>query len=79
MIDKRVTATDVDLVFAKVKAKGQRKIGFDEFRAGLAALAKLKFSGKSDAEATAELEELVLHAGGPAATATVSLPAVSMA
>ena len=48
-----------------------RKIGFDEFRAGVNALAKLKYPGKPEAEAAASLEEVVLAAGGPTATATV--------
>ncbi len=34
------------------------------------ALAKIKYAGKSDAEAFVELEGLVLRAGGPVATGT---------
>jgi len=31
LIDKKLTATDVDLAFAKVKAKAERRITFDQF------------------------------------------------
>jgi hypothetical protein len=48
-----------------------RKINFDEFQRAFTALSKLKFPGKSDAEATAELSALVLRGGGPVATGTV--------
>jgi len=29
LLDKKLTATDVDLIFAKVKAKAERRITFD--------------------------------------------------
>jgi len=32
ILDKKLTATDVDLIFSKVKAKGERKINFETFR-----------------------------------------------
>lgn len=31
LIDKKLTGTDVDLAFAKVKAKTERRITFDQF------------------------------------------------
>ena len=36
--NKRFTTTDVDLIFAKVKAKGKRKITFSEFETALSAI-----------------------------------------
>lgn len=35
ILDKKVTATDVDLIFAKIKDKAARRISFDEFMNGL--------------------------------------------
>lgn len=31
MLDKKFTTTQADLIFTRVKAKGERKINFDEF------------------------------------------------
>jgi hypothetical protein len=43
LIDKRLTAADVDLAFAKCKIhKNERKIGFKEFVHGLEILAEKK-------------------------------------
>jgi hypothetical protein len=42
LLCKAVTPTDVDLIFAKVKAKGQRKINFEEFIKGLDLIAAKK-------------------------------------
>ncbi len=35
ILDKKVTSTDVDLVFAKIKDKSARRISFEEFMNGL--------------------------------------------
>jgi len=35
ILDKKVTATDIDLIFAKIKDKAARRISFDEFMNGL--------------------------------------------
>jgi len=35
LIDKKLTATDVDLIFSKVKERTARRITFDQFMAGL--------------------------------------------
>lgn len=35
LIDKKLTATDVDLIFAKVKDKSERRITFAQFESGL--------------------------------------------
>jgi len=45
---KKITRTDVDLTFTKVKTKGERKIGFKQFLEGIQHLA-LKAYPKDDA------------------------------
>jgi p25-alpha len=35
IIDKKLTATDIDLIFAKAKKKTERKINFEEFQKAL--------------------------------------------
>jgi hypothetical protein len=35
ILDKNLTATDIDLVFAKVKDKAARKINFTQFQKGI--------------------------------------------
>lgn len=35
LIDKKLTATDVDLIFAKIKDKSERRITFEQFQKGL--------------------------------------------
>ncbi len=42
LLDKKLTATDVDLIFAKVKDKSERRITFKQFLAGLALFAEKK-------------------------------------
>jgi len=42
LIDKTLTANDVDIVFAKVVPKGLRRIGYDNFSCALALLAEKK-------------------------------------
>ena len=42
IVDRKLTTTDVDIVFAKVKAKFERKITFDQFMHGLEMLAEKK-------------------------------------
>jgi len=42
ILDKKLTATDVDLTFAKVKDKAARKITFGQFEAAIAEFAKKK-------------------------------------
>lgn len=39
---KHLTSTDIDLIFAKVKAKGARKITFDQFLQALELIAHKK-------------------------------------
>ena len=58
--DKNLTSTDVDLIFAKIKAgPAARKITFEEFKKGITHMAaKKKITD-------AELSELICKAGGP--------------
>ncbi|KAM6970459.1 tubulin polymerization-promoting protein family member 2 [Aplochiton taeniatus] len=48
---KNVTATDVDIVFTKVKAKSARVITFEQFSQALTELAPKRFKGKGQEEA----------------------------
>ena len=45
LIDKKLTATDVDMTFAKIKERTARRITFDQFMAGLAIFAEKKQVG----------------------------------
>jgi len=42
LLDKKLTATDMDLIFAKVKAKAERKINFVQFQKGVEEMATKK-------------------------------------
>jgi hypothetical protein len=61
---KAVTSTEVDLAFARAKAKGARRLSFERFLDALALLAERK--GAS----LAELAAAVLAARGPCVTGT---------
>eukprot|EP01066_Platyproteum_vivax_P012351 Platyproteum_vivax@DN5614_c0_g1_i1.p1 len=54
IIDSKFTSTDADLIFAKVKAKGERKISFPQFTAAIAAVAERKKLPVEDIEAKLE-------------------------
>lgn len=58
-LTKKCSATDIDLIFAKVKDKAARKITFAQFEAGVALIAAK--NGSDPAEYT----EKLLAAGGP--------------
>lgn len=45
LLDKKLTATDVDMTFAKIKERTARRITFDQFMAGLAIFAEKKQCG----------------------------------
>ena len=47
LLDKKLTATDVDLIFAKVKAKTERRITYAQFMNGLGEFATKKGVDKS--------------------------------
>ena len=64
LMDKKITTTDADLIFAKVKTKAARKITFDQFLTGLEEIAKKKGISKQD------LEQQICSVGGPSFTGT---------
>lgn len=59
LIDKKLTATDVDLIFAKVKDKAARKITFYQFEHALDQMAVKKGVRKDD------MMKQVQKSGGP--------------
>jgi hypothetical protein len=64
VISKACTTTDIDLIFAKVKAKTARKITFKEFEVAVDLCAKKRGQSRE------ELTTVMLAAGGPVFTAT---------
>lgn len=56
---KAVTATDVDIVFSKVKGKSTRVINYEEFKKALEELATKRFKGKSKEEAFDAICQLI--------------------
>lgn len=58
-IDKKLTATDVDLIFAKIKDKAERRITFAQFQKGLELIADKKGVPHE------EVVEKLLTTGGP--------------
>jgi len=59
LLNKKFTQTDADLAFAKVVAKGQRRICFQQFEALLAAVADARGMTHD------EVQALVGHSSGP--------------
>lgn len=59
LIDKKVTSTDIDLIFAKVKDKTERRITFAQFIKGLEKIAEKK--GVS----TEDVYSQIMSTGGP--------------
>lgn len=59
LIDKKFTATDVDLIFAKVKDKAERRITYDQFLKALDLVADKKGVPHE------QLHENILKTGGP--------------
>ena len=64
ILDKALTATDIDLIFAKVKDKTARKINYAQFAKGIAECATKK---KTTFE---KLSEKICSVGGPVYTGT---------
>ncbi|XP_059903120.1 tubulin polymerization-promoting protein family member 3-like isoform X1 [Gadus macrocephalus] len=60
---KNVTATDVDIIFTKVKAKTARVITFEQFNQALVELAPKRFRGKDQQEALPLLYGLIAGKG----------------
>ena len=59
MINEKCTLIDIDIVFAKVKQKFQRKINYDEFCAALYLCAEKR------EESMKALSDIIVKAGGP--------------
>jgi len=64
ILDKKLTATDIDLIFAKAKKKTERKITYAEFENAVAMCAE-----KKGIEADALTSAIITH-GGPKFTGT---------
>lgn len=64
LVDKKLTVTDVDLIFAKAKAKTERRITYVEFQNALGLIADKKGT-TADA-----IKEQVLSSGGPTFSGT---------
>ena len=67
LLDKRLTSTDVDLIFTKVKKKNEQKITYAEFTKALHLMAAKKYpeeeEGDIGGKAYAKLERHVLEQG----------------
>lgn len=64
ILDKKVTSTDVDLIFAKIKDKAARRISLIEFLNGLDLVAQKKgITG-------AQIRDIVANSQGPILTGT---------
>jgi hypothetical protein len=59
LLDKKVTATDIDLIFAKVKDKSERRITYAQFLKGLEMIAEKKGATADDVQGA------ILAVGGP--------------
>ena len=73
IIDKKCTATDVDLIFARAKPKGGRKLDFGAFTDACVMLAEKRFAKTLKDEgkeaAVRKLYELIAGSAGPQANA----------
>jgi hypothetical protein len=78
IVDKRVTTTDVDIIFKKVKGKTERKINFEQFKEALQLIAKIKYPQyKDNYVAYQELVHLVTSTEGPMLSGNVTVPEAS--
>jgi DNA-binding phage protein len=59
LLDKKLTTTDVDLIFAKIKDKTARKITFDQFKNGVSQIATKKGVSAED------VSNHICSTGGP--------------
>lgn len=69
LVDKKLKKTDVDMVFAKVKAKGARKINFIGFQAALREIADRKGVSHDT------IVQTILRSSGPDIHGTIAGPA----
>ncbi len=70
VIGKTLSPASVDITFSKVKAKGKRTIGYEEFQQALAMLAAEKYARLDPHDAFDKVIGLILKKGGPSATGT---------
>jgi len=74
VIDKKCTATDVDLIFARAKPKGGRRLDWACFTEAAVMLAEKRFAktwkDEGKEAAVKKLYELIAGSGGPQANAT---------
>ncbi|XP_047138925.1 tubulin polymerization-promoting protein family member 2 [Hydra vulgaris] len=66
ILDKKLTSTDVDIIFNKVKSKTERKITYHQFEDGVKLMAEKKYPG--DAEGYNKLKDLINSGSGPTAS-----------
>jgi len=59
-VPKKFTSADADVIFSRVKNRGERKLGSDQFRDALIGIA-----GKREST-VADVQRAVTHASGPA-------------
>jgi len=59
LVDKKLTATDVDLIFTKAKSKAERRITYTQFQTAIGLLAE-----KKGVEVEA-LKHAIMEVGGP--------------
>jgi DNA-binding phage protein len=64
LLDKKLSATDMDLIFAKIKTKAARKITYAQFQKGVEEMAKKK------GVTFEQLSETICSKGGPTFTGT---------
>ena len=64
LLDKKLTSTDIDIFFQKIKEKSARKINFPQFEKGLHLCAEKKGTSFE------ELSDHCIESGGPKFTAT---------
>ncbi|KAJ3379779.1 hypothetical protein HDU84_006415 [Entophlyctis sp. JEL0112] len=71
ILDRRITSTEIDIVFNKVKAKTARRIGWDEFVEGVKMIAEKKYPDRHPQDAfTQIMHDVCVKAEGPIARAT---------
>ncbi|XP_076983419.1 tubulin polymerization-promoting protein family member 2 [Tamandua tetradactyla] len=75
MDGKRVTSTDVDIVFSKVKAKNARTITFSQFQEAMKELGQKRFKGKTPDEVLENIYKL-MEGKDPATTGTTKATTV---
>ncbi|KAJ3066530.1 hypothetical protein HDU98_010151 [Podochytrium sp. JEL0797] len=68
---KKVTSTDIDIIFNKIKAKNSRRIDWDEFQGALKILAEKKYPEKHSQDGfTQIMYDICVRSSGPIAKST---------